>query len=266
MLYYRWITKEKIMDKYDIAFSYASEQRKIIKKYEKKLKELGLKVFIDVEHPELFVFNHVPDILKKIYDDSETVMLIFLSRDYAKKDFTKYEGHIAFDRLLTDKRLTIIKLDDSTLPWLPSSLFYYDINKYSFEEICGSLYSAIKGYQIPKLQILFKNVNNFLKSKFKEINCSLNTETCVIYRINLLDNEKIKITLNEGLDKILLFVCTDLECLFPVAEVYILKKNIVLENRGISHKLDLVKKYLNEDEMLCDLYNIIAHLLDKKYD
>ena len=95
---------------------------------------------------------------------------------------------------------------------------------------------------------------------------SLNTETCVIYRINLLDNEKIKITLNEGLDKILLFVCTDLECLFPVAEVYILEKNIVLENRGISHKLDLVKKYLNEDEMLCDLYNIITHLLDKKYD
>lgn len=53
------------MDKYDIAFSYASEQRKIIEKYEKKLKELGLKVFIDIEHPELFVFNHVPDILKK---------------------------------------------------------------------------------------------------------------------------------------------------------------------------------------------------------
>lgn len=96
------------------------------------------------------------------------------------------------------------------------------------------------------------------------MDCSLNTETCVIYRINSLDNEKIKITLNEGLNKILLFVCTDLECLFPVAEVYISEKNIVLENRGGSHKLDLVKKYFNEDEMLSDLYHIIDHLLEKK--
>ena len=106
MLYYFQITREKRMDKYDIAFSYASEQREIIKKFEKKLMELGLKVFIDIEHPELFVFKHVPDILKKIYEDSEIVMLIFLSKDYVNKDFTKYESHIAFDRLLSDKRLT----------------------------------------------------------------------------------------------------------------------------------------------------------------
>lgn len=111
------------MKKYDIAFSYASEQKDIIEKYSKKLKKMGLNVFIDTEHPELFVFRHVPDTLKQIYDDDEVVMLIFLSRDYAKKDFTKYEGHIAFDRLLNEKRLAIIKLDDSSLPWLPSSFF-----------------------------------------------------------------------------------------------------------------------------------------------
>lgn len=254
------------MDKYDIAFSYASEQREIIEKYEKKLKELGLKVFIDIEHPELFVFKHVPDILKKIYDDSEIVMLIFLSKDYINKDFTKYESHIAFDRLLTDKRLTIVKLDDSMLSWLPSSFFYYDIHKYSFDEICGSLYSAIKKYQIPELQIIYKNINNFLKSKFQKMDCLLNKDTCVIYSIDLLHNKKIKITLNEGLDKILLFLCAELECLFPIAEIYISEKSIVLENRGISPKFDLFKKYCNEEVLQSDLYQIIDNILEKKYD
>lgn len=254
------------MDKYDIAFSYASEQKEIIEKYENKLKKLGLKVFIDIEHPELFVFKHVPDILKRVYDDSEIVMLIFLSKDYVNKAFTKYEGHIAFDRLLTDERLAIVKLDDSTLSWLPSSFFYYDINKYSFEEICGSLYSAIKRYQIPRIQTLFKNINCFIKSNFQEIDCTLNKETCYIYNIHSLNNKKIKIVFIEGLDRILLFVCTDLDCPFPAAEIYISGKNIVLENRGFSHKFDLIKKYFNEDEFLSDLNQVIDILLEKKYD
>ena len=118
------------MNKFDIAFSYASEQKMIIKQYSEKLEKLGLKVFIDTEHPELFVFKHVPDILKEIYDDEKIVMLVFLSHDYIKKDFTKYESYIAFERLLAKKRLAIVKLDDSTLSWLPASFFCYDKNKY----------------------------------------------------------------------------------------------------------------------------------------
>ena len=124
---------EEIMDRYHIAFSYASEQKEIVDNFAEKFQKLGLDVFIDTEHPELFVFKHVPDILKSIYDDEEVVMLIFLSEDYVKKDFTKYESYIAFDRLLKEKRLAIIKLDSSTLSWLPPSFFYYDINKYTLD-------------------------------------------------------------------------------------------------------------------------------------
>lgn len=254
------------MDKYDIAFSYASEQKEIIEKYSKKFQELGLNVFIDIEHPELFVFKHVPDILKAIYDNDEIVMLIFLSKEYAKKDFTKYESHIAFDRLLTEKRLSIIKLDNVTLPWLPSSLFYYDIRKYTFDEICQSLCNAIRGYQIPDIKVLFKNLNNFLLSKCPQLRLFIDNKTCVIYNIQSLNENKIKIVFNDSLKRILLFYDKASDSPFPIAEIYILGKNIILENRGISNTFDLIKNYLTENELQNELLVLVKKLLEKSYD
>lgn len=252
------------MEKYDIAFSYASEQKEIIKYYSEKLQKLGLKIFIDTEHPELFVFKHVPDTLKAIYDNDETVMLIFLSREYAEKDFTKYESHIAFDRLLTEKRLAIIKLDESTLPWLPSSFFYYDINKYSSDEICQSLFTAIKKYKVPGIEDLFKSINDFILSNYQELNCLLNSKTCALYDVKQKNKGKIKIVLSEALKRILLYYFIDSDSPFPIAEIYIFEKNIVLENRGFSDIFDLEKKYLSERELQSDLKIMMSNLLEQR--
>lgn len=251
------------MDRYHIAFSYASEQKDIVNNVAVKFQKFGLKVFIDTEHPELFVFNHVPDILKSIYDDHEVVMLIFLSKDYVKKDFTKYEGHIAFERLLTNKKLAIIKLDSSTLPWLPSSFFYYDINKYTLDQICESIYKAIKGCQITNIEDLFQNTNNFLTCNVQKINRSFNSKTCVIYNMEPYNKNKIKIVLFEDLKRILIYHYINVDSPFPIAEIYISDKNIVLENRGFSDTLGLVKKYFNENELQQDLSKIITNLLGK---
>lgn len=250
------------MEKYDIAFSYASEQKDIIKNYSEQLQKLGLKIFIDTEHPELFVFKHVPDTLKVIYDDDEIVMLIFLSKEYAKKDFTKYESHIAFDRLLTEKRLAIIKLDDSTLPWLPSSFFYYDINKYSFDEICQSLYTAIKKYEIPGIKNLFNSINDFILSNYTELDCLLDSKTCALYDAKKKNKGKIKIVLNESLKRILFYYFINSDSPFPVAEIYISEKNIVLENRGFSDIFGLEKIYLSESELQSDLKMVMNNLLE----
>lgn len=253
----------KHMTKYDIAFSYASEQREIIKQYSEKLQRLGLSVFIDTEHPELFVFNHVPETLKSIYDNDEIVMLIFLSKEYVNKDFTKYESHIAFDRLLTEKRLSIIKLDASTLSWLPSSFFYYDINKYTCDEICQSLYNAIRKYQIPNIENLFKGINEFILSNFQNFNCLLANKTCVIYNIESTKQNKIKITLNVGLHRILFYYYKNTDTPFPIAEIYISEKSIVLENRGFPNTFVLEKRYHNENELQSDLKTVINNLLEK---
>lgn len=253
-------------DKYDIAFSYASEQKEVIEDYSKRFQVLGLNVFIDIEHPELFVFKHVPEILKAIYDDDEIVMLIFLSKEYVKKDFTKYESHIAFDRLLSEKRLAIIKLDDVALPWLPSSYFYYDINKYSFDEICQSLCNAIKGYQIPNIENLFRNINDFLIVNFPQFDCLLSSKTCNIYSIDPSGDLKMKITFNRDLNRILFYQSKESAYIFPIAEIYTTSKNIVLENRGFSCKIDLIIRYPNESELQSDLIKIMSDRLNKNND
>ena len=73
------------MGEYDIAFSYASEQSSLVEQYKKELQAMGIKVFIDTEHPELFVFNYVPDVLKRIYESEEIAMLIFYLKIMQKR-------------------------------------------------------------------------------------------------------------------------------------------------------------------------------------
>ncbi len=245
------------MEKYDIAFSYASEQKDVILKFSHKLQKLGLKVFIDTEHPDLFVFKHVPDVLKGIYDDNDIVMLIFLSKDYIKKDFTKYEGYIAFDKMLKEKRLAIIKLDNSTLSWLPSSFFYYDINKYTEDEICNSLYSATQKDKLPTIDTIFEDIEILLKNKYKKWSINSQSKMKKIYKIN--DKVKLKFSLNEGSKTIYVSIVFDeKEPLLPHADIHIDEQFIVFQNNGLNDNIPLFKKSSSKTEF----YNMITEIFD----
>lgn len=145
--------------------------------------------------------------------------------------------------------------------------FYYDINKYSFNEICQSLYNAINKYSLPNVDTLFKNISEFLSINVKWIKLCLNTETCVKYEIENLSNSTIKIVLNKDLQRILVFFdFSNNDSTFPVAEIYISEKNIILENKGISDTLELVTKYVNENEFKDELFKVLSELSEKKYD
>ena len=256
------------MKNFDIAFSYASEQSKIVEVYKKKLEELGLSVFIDTDHPELFVFKHVPEVLKKIYDDNETAMLIFLSEDYARKDFTKYEGHLAFDRLLTEKRLAIIRIDDTKLPWLPSSLHFFDIQKYSIDSICLALYVSIKGEYLADMKTLFENMKSYLMRNCKYINIRLNSETCMIFNISSDEKSYIKINYSSEAQSILFFYNSSHieETSFSVAEIYKNENKFVLYNKGICNSGDLISEFVSENELCCRVSSYLNNFLENLYD
>ncbi len=256
------------MERFDIAFSYASEQSEIIEQFKMRLKELGLSVFIDTEHPELFVFKHVPDVLKGIYDYDEIVMLIFLSKDYAKKDFTKYEGHIASERLIKEKRTAIIKIDDATLPWLPSSLHFFDIRKNSIDYICKALYVAIKGESLCDTKTLFKNIKDYLILKCGQLKTNLNSETCVIFNIIKSKEKYIKMYYNKETKRILFFYISSYieEKYFSIAEIYKFENKYIFYNKGISDTQNVISEFVNENELNINILSNLNIFLSNIYD
>lgn len=250
--------------KYDIAFSYASEQIEIVNKFKKRLTMLGLEVFIDDEHPELFVFNNVPEVLKSIYENSDTAMLIFLSEEYTKKNFTMFEGHIALDRLIKGEKISVIRIDDSKLPWLPASHHFFDIRKKDITYICNAIASALK-----------KNTSTFsAKNFFNSLNRRLSQEevfiedqkklSCCVYKISGKTNERIKINYYDDQEKIAIFYYSnDIEPLFPIAEITVSDNSYVLLNSGVSEKLSLLDNYFQEEELLDKIAETLNEFLEK---
>lgn len=250
--------------KYDIAFSFASEQKKIVEEFKAELQLLGLKVFVDDDHPELFVFNYVPDVLKQIYDDENTAMLIFLSKDYAKKEFPLYEGHIASDRLIKGKKLGIIRVDDTVLPWLPSSLHFFDIRKNDTEYICQAIYQAIKGADNINLVNLFNHLNDNLALETDDFVTKYSSKTCHIYRVLTHDNASIKIVLCSE-EKCILFFC-DVLCAdmsIPFAEISLKDSEYSFYNMGISETDKTIQKFISEEKLLCSVISEIMNFAEK---
>ena len=252
--------------KYDITFSFASEQKEIVEEFKNELQRLGLKVFVDEEHPELFVFKHVPDVLKQIYNDENTVMLIFLSEDYVRKDFTAYEGHIASDRLISRKKIEIIRVDDAELPWLPCSCHYFDIRKNETSYICQAICQAIVGEADRNLSQLFRCINDNLVLEKDSIIPKYSSETCYIYWITAHKNTNLRIILLSEENSILFFsdiLCADMS--IPFAEIN-LKDNIyILYNMGFFENGKAMQKYVSEEKLLEHVVSRIK-MLWRKYD
>lgn len=250
--------------KYDIAFSFASEQKEIVEKYKKELQRLGLNVFVDDDHPELFVFNYVPDILKQIYDDENTTMLIFLSEDYAKKEFPLYEGHIASDRLIKGKNLGIIRIDDAELSWLPNSFHFFDIRKYDMSYICHAIYKAIKNQTNVDINHLFEHLNDTL---FSTVDCFVkrhSSKSCIIYHISMHENMSIKVILCAKENSILFF--SNISCIdmtIPFAEIMLKNEEYVFYNMGISETSPTIQKFISEENLLSTVVSEIKNYVEK---
>lgn len=126
------------MDKknFDIVLSYASEDKAIVSEFKNKL-ETGtkLKVYDYEDNKHLTIFKNVPEVLKEIYRNENSIMIIFLSSHYLEKKFTLYESQYACERMLNNQKLIIIKLEDVETLWLPSTRDYLTILNGTSDEI-----------------------------------------------------------------------------------------------------------------------------------
>ena len=113
---------------FDLAFSYASEDEFTVQKLRDYLrKKSNLRIYDYQENKKLSIFEYTPEVLKKIYSNKKVIMVMFLSENYIKKEFTVFESQFACQHLIRDKRLIVIKLDKTTNSWLPDTKDYMSL-------------------------------------------------------------------------------------------------------------------------------------------
>jgi hypothetical protein len=125
---------------YDIAFSFAGEQRDyVFEVYRILTEEYGIKVFYD-QNEEIQAKLWGKDLTEefhKIYSEQSRYCLIFISKEYKEKVWTRVEKRSALERAIQEKEEYILPayFDDTVIPGIPRTTGYINIYDVKPEDL-----------------------------------------------------------------------------------------------------------------------------------
>lgn len=127
--------------KYDVALSFAGEDRKMVREFADRLTTLGYSVFFDEFEKAALWGADLSAELKRVYRDAARFCVIFISKYYVKKPWTNHERQAAISGAFKKRTAYIlpIRLDKTDLPGLPDTIGYLDIKQTSISEVCSLL-------------------------------------------------------------------------------------------------------------------------------
>jgi len=115
--------------KYQIAVSYASEDREVAEEYANSLVQKNVKVFYDKHEQANLWGKDLLEKLDEVYRKQAEYCVIFISKHYAKKLWTNHERKSAQEKAFKENREYIlpVKLDDTELPGIRETVGYIDL-------------------------------------------------------------------------------------------------------------------------------------------
>jgi|ERR1041384_219173 hypothetical protein len=131
---------------YDVALSFASEDREYVGQVARALQQNGLKVFYDAwEEQNLWGKDLYPH-LNEVYSDRARYTILFISRNYTRKVWTNHERVRSQARAFAEHRDAILpaRFDDAEIPGLLTTVGYINLNNYSPEDFANLVASKIK--------------------------------------------------------------------------------------------------------------------------
>lgn len=129
--------KSEEVEMYDIAISYAGENRNIAESIVKKLKESGISVFFDSLEKSTLWGKNLYDYLSDIYQNRAHYCIMLISEDYKRKSWTSFERRNAQARAFRENREYIlpVKLDNTIIPSIPETIAYVRWEDTSLDEL-----------------------------------------------------------------------------------------------------------------------------------
>ncbi len=136
---------------YDVAISYAGEDRNIAKKLSDMLIDRGLNVFYDRLNEDEILGKNLYHYLQTIYKDSAQTCAILISKHYIKKPWTLHELEQIQTRVFESRAagnkeyLLPLRIDDTEIPGINSITGYIDIREKSLEDVADIIYKKLLG-------------------------------------------------------------------------------------------------------------------------
>lgn len=154
---------------YDVAISFAGEDRPVAEKLAASLVSAGLNVFYDeYEQANLWgkdLYVH----LSKVYKDDSKYCLMVISEHYAKKQWTNHERRAAQARAFAESSEYILplRLDDAEIDGVLGTVGFLDYRRVRDEQIVEYLIIKVRDYnkthgivfEVVRVQDVFARTN-----------------------------------------------------------------------------------------------------------
>lgn len=154
---------------YDIALSFAGEDRQYVEKIAYGLKENGVKVFYDKFKTAELLGKDLYQYLNDIYKNKANYCIVFISEAYKKKAWTQHELASAQTRAFLDDKEYIlpIYIDMVSIPGINETVGYISKTEYTIPEIIDIILEKLD--LIDKDWLQCDNLHNLLEYSIKRI-------------------------------------------------------------------------------------------------
>ena len=140
------IEKKEPVYEYDVALSFAGEDREVVDKIAKELKSNDISVFYDEFQKANLWGKKLSHYFKEMYGTKTRFVIVFISEHYASKDWTDFEFSIARQEAKTRKREFIlpIRIDNTNIVGLHNDVCHLNLNEETVESIVETISDKLK--------------------------------------------------------------------------------------------------------------------------
>lgn len=189
--------------KYDVAVSFAGEDRGLVEAVVTQLKRSGVKVFYDVDLAVDMWGNDLIEYFDRIYRTESRYVIIFVSRHYKTKMWPRHERRSALARGLEQSEPYVlpIRIDDTVLDGLRPTVGYLDARQMAPADIAAAVSAKLSTTPVKPHEADLP-ARGFAGGRNRKIFLALAALMTVVIVANVLinrsDDESPTITLRQG--------------------------------------------------------------------
>ena len=108
--------------RWHVALSFAGAQRDYVQQVAQALQEQRVRCFYDADEQIELWGKYLAEELPVIYGEQAAAVVVFVSAEYAARDWTRLERRAALDRAVRERREYVLpaRFDNTPLPGLPA--------------------------------------------------------------------------------------------------------------------------------------------------
>ena len=115
--------------RWDVALSFAGAQRPYVEQVASALQARGVRCFYDADEQIDLWGKYLAEELPAIYAERAAAVVVFVSAEYAARDWTRLERRAALNRAVRERGEYVLpaRFDDTPLPGLLSDMVAVDL-------------------------------------------------------------------------------------------------------------------------------------------